>query len=222
MANENVKVECSVDVTIDNEVKNIKIRHNSDVCEARIRIDDRTVEANSKKLSDGGALFFEYGQSKIVVTIRNIKGEYSYDCFVNGISVKDDMPWKLGKYELPDVLKWQDISKKGMKYYIITEAIKGAIVGCSIFIMLCLFKLVMPEFLQGINLPIYMVISIVPLPILYAILSPREFKAGMESIDLYKSYRSEEVEETAAEKEETPQQNARTEDYFFDIDEDSK
>ncbi len=199
---ENKSVECSVNITIDNEIKNIRIRHNQDVCDARIRVDDKIVEVKSRTIQNGGALFFDYDQSKIIITIMNIQDEYVYDCFVNGISVKDDMPWKLDRYELPDVLKWENRIEKGLKKYIISEAIKGAIVGCAIFLMLFIFKLIMPDLLQRINMFVYMAISIIPLPVIYALLSPSEYKAGVKAVELYNSYRGEKQEEESKESAE--------------------
>jgi|GEM_PF-2134976 len=214
---DNKRVECSVDVVIDNQVRNIKIRHNQQVCDARIRVDEKTVEAKSQILQNGGALFFDYSNSKIIITIMNINEEYVYDCFVNGISVKDDMPWKLGKYELPDVLKWEKRIQKGMKKYIINEAIKGAVTGMAIFLLLFILKLIMPDLMQKINMFLYLLISIIPLTAIYALLSPNEYKQGAKSVELYKSFRDKKTIEESDQKHDNIIDCLNIDDYLDKI-----
>ena len=59
MDTQNKTVECTVSVTINDEIKNIRIRPNEQMWDARIRVNDKTVEVKSKKIPNGGALFFE-------------------------------------------------------------------------------------------------------------------------------------------------------------------
>ena len=205
MDTQNKTIECAVSVTINDEIKNIKIRHKEDLENARVMVDDNSVEVKSQKLPLGAALYFEQDGAKVVVTIIKENEEYLYDCFVNEVSIKDGMPWKLGKYELPEILKWQSILEKGMARYTLTEAVKGIIVGLFIFLFLVVLKLLLPNFLQSINLLVYFFISVFPLAIFYALLSPGEFKAGNESVKQYNSYRGakkeEETEEEPVEEE---------------------
>ena len=204
MDTQNKTVECAVSVTINGEIKNLKIRHREELAEARIKVDDKSVEVKSQKMPSGVALHFEQDDAKIIVTIIKENEEYIYDCFVNEVSVKDGMPWKMGKYELPEILKWQSILEKGLARYTLIEAVRGIVIGLFIFLALVVLKLSLPDFLQNINLVIYFFVSVFPLAIFYALLSPGEFKAGKESLKEYNSYRgvNEEEEETVEEKAE--------------------
>ncbi len=196
---QNKTIECAVNVSINEEIKNIKIRHKEQLMDARIRVDDKIVEVKAQKLPSGAALHFEQDGAKVIVTIIKDGSEYIYDCFVNQVSVKDGMPWKMGKYELPEILKWQSILEKGMKKYILSETVKGLIVGFVIFLLLVLLKIVLPTFLENMNLFIYFPISVLPLAIFYALLSPGEYKAGEKSLEEYNSYRGAKIEEDTVE-----------------------
>ncbi len=220
MDTRNKTVECTVSVTINDEIKNIRIRHNEQMWEARIRVNDKTVDVKSKKIPNGGALFFEQDGANVIITILKEKDEYVYDCFVNEVSVKDDMPWKLGKYEFPDVLKWKTVLEKGLIKYVITEGVKGAIVGSFIFLLLVVFKFLFPNFLESINLLVYFFISIIPLAVFYALLSPAEFKAGEKSLKEYNSYREEIIEETSL--QEVAMKDETIEDILSDIEDITK
>ncbi len=203
MDTQNKTIECAVSITINEEIKNIRIRHKEELSEARIRVDEKTVEVKSQKLPSGAALHFEQDGAKVIVTIVKEDDQYIYDCFVNEVSVKDGMPWKMGKYEFPEILKWQPILEKGLGRYTLSETIKGAIVGLFIFLFLVVLKLIFQNFLQNINLIVYFLISIFSLAGFYALLSPGEFKAGAESVKQYKSYRGEKVKEEESVEEAT-------------------
>ena len=204
-------VECTVGITITGETKNIRIRHKEKLEDARIRVDDKSVEVKSQKMPSGVALYFEQDGAKVTVTIIKENDEYLYDCFVNEVSVKDGMPWKMGKYELPEILKWKSVLEKGLGKYTLIEALRGVIVGLFIFLFLVVLKLLLPNLLQSINLVIYFFISVFPLAIFYALLSPGEFKAGEKSLKEYNSYRGENVEEVI------PQEETKTEETTDDI-----
>ena len=204
-------VECTVSITINEEIKNIRIRHKEELSEARIRVDEKTVEVKSQKFPSGVALHFEQDGAKVIVTIIKENDQYIYDCFVNEVSVKDGMPWKMGKYELPEIFKWQAILEKGLGRYTLIETLRGVIVGLFIFLFLVVLKLLLPTLLQSINLMIYFFISIFPLAIFYAVLSPSEFKAGEKSLKEYNSYRGEKIEEVISQEE------TKTEETIEDI-----
>lgn len=203
MDTQNKTIECAVSITINEEIKNIRIRHKEELSEARIRVDEKTVEVKSQKLPSGAALHFEQDDAKVIVTIVKEDDQYIYDCFVNEVSVKDGMPWKMGKYEIPEILKWQPILEKGLGRYTLSETVKGAIVGLFIFLFLVVLKLIFQNFLQNINLIVYFLISIFSLAGFYALLSPSEFKAGAESVKQYKSYRGGKVKEEETVEETT-------------------
>ena len=196
---QNKTIECAVNVSINDEIRNIKIRHKEQIMDARIRVDEESVEVKAQKMPSGVALHFEQDGAKVIVTIIKDGSNYIYDCFVNQVSVKDGMPWKIGKYDLPEVLKWRTMIEKGMKKYIISEAVRGAIVGFVIFLILVFFKLILPNFLESMNLLIYFFVSVLTLSIFYALLSPGEFKAGNESVKEYNSYRGEKSVEVESE-----------------------
>ena len=109
------------------------------------------------------------------------------------------MPWQIGKFTVPQVMKWRANVRLGMTRYILTETFKGAFIGAALFIVLFIIAKINPDFLNLKLGLLHLALFCVPLAALYAALSPYEFNTAKKAVDIFEKYQNGETEEEIVE-----------------------
>ncbi len=99
-------------------------------------MDGTAVETDSSMISGGAQIKFKAAGSQIMIFILESGDDYDYDCFVDGISVKNGAPFEVNGYTFTKALSWKQKRLANKNKYILVEALKGIIAGCVIFLAL--------------------------------------------------------------------------------------
>lgn len=180
-------LECYIDIVVQDQNHRINIKHEDRPCDAQISVDGSPIETRVKMLpSNGGAHFFDVGGTKVILTIsRNEAGDaWDYDCFVGGRSVLSGMPWTFSKLDYPSIKRWERQRRGGKGAYFTMSCAKGALIGCVIFLVILAVSLVAKIEVSWVHL----VISIVPLTVLYAAFAPFEWKNNEQAYAEYRAF----------------------------------
>ena len=206
-------MECYIDITVNQTERRISIQHDDRPCDAKISVDGNEVETRVRMMpKNGGALFFDVDGKNVIVAISSqLSGDgWDYDCFVDGYSVVNGMPWTLGKLDLPAVLKWERERRSGKNSYFLLCCAKGALIGCGIFLVIFLISL-----FSNIKISwVHPIICLLPLIALYAAFAPSEWKKNEQAYQEYLSYRTKEapVQAQTMTEEAAPQQTQTASD----------
>lgn len=184
------KNELYINVEIGENTHRIDIAHDDEVCDGEISLDGKKIETDASIISGGARFKFEAEGIPVIILILEKDGEYDYDCFVNGISVKNNMPFEIDGYTYPKALAWKKKRMDSKQRYIVVEALKGVIVGCIIFLALYFIQYVSDSFsnIFNRNWMIFMPICLVLPTLLFTVLAGGDYKKNEEAYEKFKKY----------------------------------
>ena len=189
--------ELYIDIDINSSNHRITVKHSKTICDAQILLDDQAVKTSLKTLAYGGAFIFSYDDTQIIITISDNnpknssdKENYSYDCFVDGISVKNGAPFEVNGYTFTKALSWKQKRLANKNKYILVEALKGIIAGCVIFLALYFVQYISTAFYHifDAHWGIFMIASLVLPTALFAIIAVGDYKKNEAAYNEYKKY----------------------------------
>ena len=180
-------VESFIDLSLNGRTHRVTLRHDLSPTDAVLELDGIKINPRVRSLPHGAALLFDIDEAKVAVLLRQENEKWEYDCFVDGESVINSMPWRFGQLDVPAVLRWKEQSKRGKLSFFLFEAAKGMLVGVAIFLVLyaCafVFKSLSVEWW-------HLLLSVVPLVLLYLLFAPREWAAGEAAVEQYDSWKN--------------------------------
>lgn len=175
-----------IDVLIGDVSHRIQIKHEERPCDAYIAVDEQQISTKLKMLPyNGGVHFFEIDGHRLALVIsRNgPESSWEYDCFLDDQSVVNGMPFWFGKADLVAVKQWEKNRRGGKLNYWMMSCAKGALIGCAIFLLLFVGGWIGRMEITWIHL----LVSVLPLVVLYAIFVPFEWKNNEKSYAQYRA-----------------------------------
>ena len=197
--------ECYIDITIGSTTHRVTVSHDERPCDAELQLDSAPVQTRVKLLpSGGGAHFFEVEGQPVILTIgkEGADSPWRYDCFVDGKSVLNAMPWSFDKLDYPALQRWARERRQGKGAYFAVNCAKGALIGCVIFLAVYVMSLFTSMQISWLHL----LISVVPLVLLYAVFAPIEWKNNEKAFAQYSAFLEQAAGQPAAEQGAQPVQ----------------
>lgn len=184
------KNELYINVETAQGTHRIDIAHDEEICDAEISVDGTAVETDSSMISGGAQIKFKAACSQIMIFILESGDDYDYDCFVDGISVKNGAPFEVNGYTFTKALSWKQKRLANKNKYILVEALKGIIAGCVIFLALYFVQYISTAFYHifDAHWGIFMIASLVLPTALFAIIAVGDYKKNEAAYNEYKKY----------------------------------
>lgn len=184
------KTKLYINIELNGNVRKIDIVHDDRVADAEIYVDGNQTEVSPSIVPGGAKLEFSVENTPVIITVIKKDGKYDYNCFVDRISVKDKMPFKIGRFDYPAFLNWEQKRGGGKGKFIAVEALKGVIIGCIIYLVLF--------FSEGIYAPVYyaferykmlFMLACLAIPaVLFAIIAIGDYRKNEEAYEEFKKY----------------------------------
>ncbi len=184
------KNELYINIEVNGKIHKIDINHNEEIGDAEFFVDGEAVNAAGSMIFRGSKFKFPVDGAEVIITIMKNDGEYDYNCFVNGISVKDKAPFTVDGMDYPSKISWEQKRKGGKGRYILSEVLKGVILGCIIFFALFLTKSFAPRIFSSFERykALFAVACIVLPSAFFALIAAGDYKKNEKAYEKYNEY----------------------------------
>lgn len=184
------KNELYINIEVNGKIHKIDINHNEEIGDAEFFVDGETVNAAGSMVFRGSKFKFPVDGAEVIITIMKNDGEYDYNCFVNGVSVKNNAPYTVDGMDFPDLVRWEQKRKAGKGRYIFVEVLKGVILGCIIFFALFLTKSFAPRIFASFEKykALFAVACIVLPSAFFAVIAAGDYKKNEKAYEKYTEY----------------------------------
>ena len=185
------KNELYINIEVNDKIHKIDINHNEEIGDAEFFVDGEAVNTVGSMIFCGSKFKFSVDGAEVIITIMKKDGEYDYNCFVNGISVKDKTPFTIDGMDYPSMVSWEQKRKNGKGKYILGEVLKGVILGCIIFFALFFTRSFAPRIYSSFEkYRALFAVACIALPsIFFALIATGDYKKNEKTYEKYAEYK---------------------------------
>lgn len=184
------KNELYINIEVNGKIHKIDINHNEEIGDAEFLVDGEAVNAAGSMIFRGSKFKLSVDGVEVIITVMKNGGEYDYNCFVNGISVKNNAPYTVDGMDFPDLVRWEQKRRDGKGKYILVEVLKGVILGCIIFFALFFTEPVAPRIFSSFEkYRALFAAACIALPsIFFALIAAGDYKKNEKIYEKYAEY----------------------------------